>query len=76
MSLSLNSISNKVIVFAAVIGATGIVAGASVMAQGNQSRGSNGNGNSYAANQCKDGGWKTLGYKNQGQCVTDMVKQG
>jgi len=76
MLKSSNSIANKVILFAAIIGATGIVAGASVMAKSQQSSGSNGRGNSYAANQCKDGGWKALGFKNQGQCVSSMVKQG
>ena len=66
----------KITLFAAVLGVTGIVAGASAFAMQANGNGSNGKGNSYAANQCKNGGWKALGYKNQGQCVSDMVKKG
>ena len=65
----------KLALFAAVLGITGIVAGATAFAQGYDAQ-SRGKGNSYAANQCKNGGWKALGYKNQGQCVSDMVKKG
>jgi hypothetical protein len=25
--------------------------------------------------QCKNGGWKTMGFKNQGQCVSSFVRQ-
>lgn len=67
-----SSVTKKVALFAAIIGVTGVIAGASAFAVQGPSQG-NGHGNSYAANQCKNGGWKDLGYKNQGQCIRDMV---
>lgn len=67
-----SSATKKVTLFAAIIGVTGVVAGTSAFAV-QQSAQSNGHGNSYSANQCKNGGWRELGYKNQGQCIRDMV---
>lgn len=67
-----NAATKKVALFAAVLGVTGVVAGASAFAV-QQPAHSNGRGNSYSANQCKNGGWRELGYKNQGECIADMV---
>jgi len=29
----------------------------------------------YTKDQCKDGGWQELGFRNQGQCVSYFAKQ-
>jgi len=30
----------------------------------------------YLMDQCKNGGWQDMGYKNQGQCVSHFAKGG
>jgi hypothetical protein len=33
------------------------------------------NTNGYLKDQCKNGGWVALGFRNQGQCVSFFAKQ-
>ena len=35
---------------------------------------SNSNVNGYSKDQCKDGGWRELGFTNQGRCVSYFVR--
>ncbi len=35
----------------------------------------NGNANGYTKDQCKDGGWQELGFRNQGECVSFFARQ-
>jgi YbbR domain-containing protein len=30
----------------------------------------------YSKDQCKDGGWRELGFKNQGDCISSFVSNG
>ncbi len=69
-----NPLSSKIALFAAVIGVTGVVAGTVVSAQSGRATEVQA-ANAYAADQCKDGGWQALGFKNQGQCVAYFMKK-
>lgn len=70
---------NRVALFVAVLGATGIVAGSVVSAQSWQRHHHEENhGNHYMADQCKDGGWRKFTnpkFKNQGECVAYFSRQ-
>ncbi len=61
--------SAKALLMAGVIAITAAGASSYVSAQSAPQSDPNG----YAKDQCKDGGWETLGFRNQGQCVSFFV---
>jgi hypothetical protein len=42
----------------------------------NQSANVNSSSTGYLKDQCKNGGWQALGFKNQGQCVSFFASGG
>jgi hypothetical protein len=74
---SSSSVAKKTLLFAAVVGATGALAGSVALAQSGVGFGTQTDVNAYSKEQCKDGGWQTLGdFKNQGDCVSYFAKGG
>jgi hypothetical protein len=76
-SITSNPAVQKISVFAVVLTATALMAGAMVSAQTGNKSVSNELASSYSKDSCKEDGWKGLGmdFKNQGQCVSYFAQQ-
>jgi hypothetical protein len=65
----------KALLVAGVMAVTAVGASSYVSAQSAaQKQGADPNG--YAKDQCKNGGWEALGFRNQGQCVSFFARGG
>jgi len=75
MELTSKSFLTKIAVVVSALAVTLAMAGSSALAKNDDhDHDNNGSGyQGYAKDQCKHGGWKKLGFKNQGQCVSFFV---
>lgn len=64
---------SKITLFAAVLAVTGVIAGSTAYAMNGNAQKAH-ESNAYVAEQCKNGNWEKLGFKNQGQCVSHFKK--
>jgi hypothetical protein len=70
-SLTVNRIKYAVAT-AGIIGSVGAI---SVASAASPKANPTANLSGYTKDQCKNGGWQALGFKNQGQCVSFFAKQ-
>ena len=74
-SFTTTPLLTKTALFAAVFAVVSVTAGTLAYAQSNNTNSATKQqANSYMGDQCKDGGWEALGYKNQGQCVSNFAR--
>lgn len=68
------SLLQKFAILFFIVAAVAVFAGAFASAHGGVNEAPS-NITGYSKDQCKDGGWRTLGFRNQGQCVSYFAKQ-